>query len=125
MPRNRKGIRECNLPGNRCIRGRDTRITYLYAISTETASRQRAREEGGGKRERDRSRTRLGRYLGTRDSHHAASRRFSRQQLVTETDLSADSGERGNERVEREKREREREGPEPERSWQSLEGRNE
>lgn len=33
--------------------------------------------------------------------------------------------ERGNERVEREKREREREGPEPERSWQSLEGRNE
>lgn len=89
--------------------------------------REKEEEEGEEERERerDRSRTRLGRYLGTRDSRHAASRRFSRQQLVTETDLSADWGERGNERVEREEGEREREGPELKRSWQSLEARNE
>lgn len=76
--------------------------------SVREKEEEEGEEERQRERERDRSRTRLGRYLGTRDSRHAASRRFSRQQLVTETDLSADWGERGNERVEREEREREK-----------------
>lgn len=109
MPRNRKGIRECNLPGNRCIRGRDTRITYLYAISTETASRQRAREEGGGKREREIVQGHGSDVISGHETRTTQRRDVSRGSNLSQRPICLPTREKGETKELRERRERERE----------------